>query len=345
MGKLEKIKVLVVDDSLFFRKFLFMAISMEEDIEVVSTAEDPQDAVEKLMIYRPDVILCDIEMPKMNGIGFISRLAPKYPIPIIVISGHEGYKEEALQAGAFAFVSKPKAKTSEDIQRFITYIIEIIRNATVFGEKNPPVDENKERKRIYSKDIIAIGASTGGTQAIFHILRNLDTDLPGIVIVQHIPERFSKMFAERLNEATAFQVKEARSGDTINKGCAYIAPGNRHMKVNRRGDEYSILCFDGGKVNGHRPSIDVLFASVAKAAGNRAIGVLLTGMGTDGAEGLLAIKQNGGKTIGQDQKSSVVYGMPKEAYLLGAVDYQISLENISKAINRLAKDQDVSDLE
>jgi two-component system chemotaxis response regulator CheB len=243
MGKLEKIKVLVVDDSLFFRKFLFMAISMEEDIEVVSTAEDPQDAVEKLMIYRPDVILCDIEMPKMNGIGFISRLAPKYPIPIIVISGHEGYKEEALQAGAFAFVSKPKAKTSEDIQRFIAYIIEIIRKATVFGEKNPPVDENKERKRIYSKDIIAIGASTGGTQAIFHILRNLDTDLPGIVIVQHIPERFSKMFAERLNEATAFQVKEARSGDTINKGCAYIAPGNRHMKVNRRGDEYSILCF------------------------------------------------------------------------------------------------------
>jgi two-component system chemotaxis response regulator CheB len=183
--------------------------------------------VEKLMIYRPDVILCDIEMPKMNGIGFISRLAPKYPIPIIVISGHEGYKEEALQAGAFAFVSKPKAKTSEDIQRFITYIIEIIRKATVFGEKNPAVDENKERKRIYSKDIIAIGASTGGTQAIFHILRNLDTDLPGIVIVQHIPERFSKMFAERLNEATAFQVKEARSGDTINKGCAYIVHVSR----------------------------------------------------------------------------------------------------------------------
>lgn len=328
----KKIRVLIVDDSILFREVLLRGLSSDPQIEVVATASDPYDARDKIIASQPDVMTCDVEMPKMNGIDFIQKLMPQYPMPIIVVSSTSGTVFDAMNAGAVDFVGKPDLSSVNSVENFIIDLIakiKIAANATV-QRANP---ENLTKRidsmaTVDSSRIIAIGASTGGTEAIHSILKKLPLDVPGIVIVQHIPPNFSRMFAERLNASTGLSVKEAKSGDVVERGKVLIAPGDRHMIIRKLGDKYKVDCFIDEKVNGHCPSVDVLFESVARVAGNKAIGVILTGMGYDGAKGLMSMRQNGAHTIGQDEKSCVVYGMPKVAYNIGAVEKQFSLDNI-----------------
>lgn len=332
----KKIKVLIVDDSILFREVLLRGISADPEIEVVATAADPFDARDKIIKFEPDVMTCDVEMPKMNGIEFIKKLMPQYPLPILVVSSTTGTVFDAMNAGAVEFVGKPDLTSTKNVEGFIREIISKIKiaskaNVQRYGtEKNQGMIENK-REAVKNK-LIAIGASTGGTEAINKILSKLPKDTPGIVIVQHIPPNFSRMFAERLNNCVEMSVREAKSGDYVEKGLVLIAPGDKHMTVRKIGDRYKIDCFSGEKVNGHCPSVDVLFESVAKEAGNNAVGVILTGMGYDGAKGLMSMRRKGARTIGQDEKSCVVYGMPKVAFNVGAVEKQITLDHIPNSI-------------
>jgi two-component system chemotaxis response regulator CheB len=352
----KKIRVLVVDDSVVFREILSIGLSSDPNIEVIAKAVDAFDARDKILQFHPDVMTCDIQMPKMNGIEFVRRLLPQYSIPVVVVSTVSDAVFDAMNAGAVDFVEKPDAQSAKDVKAFIEDLIAKIKiavNAKVSIPKskaedriNPnnmnyyptqysnSVDVNKRRN---SDLIIAIGASTGGTEAISNLLNNFSTDTPGIVIVQHIPPIFSKMFAERLNDSLAISVKEAETGDIVECGKVLIAPGDKHMKIRRIGNRYKVECFAGEKVNGHCPSVDVLFESVAKECGEKAIGVILTGMGYDGAKGLLAMRKKGARTIGQDEDSSVVYGMPKVAYNIGAVERQMSLNTMHHAIYSLLR--------
>lgn len=337
----KKIKVLIVDDSALFREVLSKGLSSDINIQVVATASDPFDARDKIIKYDPDVMTCDVEMPKMNGIEFIKRLIPQHPLRTIVVSTVSGAVFDALNAGAVDFVRKPDVTSVNSVENFINEMILKIKIASVSNIVKLKT-ENLDNK-IYSSlktdmnQIIAIGASTGGTEAIYRILKELPPNSPGIVIVQHIPPDFSRMFAERLNNSTNLMVKEARTGDLIEKGKVLVAPGDQHMKIIKRGQRYSVECFQGDKINGHCPSVDVLFESVAKEAGNNAIGVILTGMGYDGAKGLLSMRRKGARTIGQDEKSAVVYGMPKVAFNIGAVEKQTSLSNIPHMLYSMIK--------
>lgn len=335
MGINRAIRVLIVDDSLVFREVIAKGISSDPNIEVVAKAVDPFDAREKILEFRPDVMTCDVEMPKMNGIEFIRRLLPQYPLPIIVVSMISDAVFDAMNAGAVDFVNKPDTQTMPRHEEFINELIGKIKIAAASNVKiqvangKSSISTNLE---VDSKKIIAIGASTGGTEALFHLLMCLPRKMPGIVIVQHIPPVFSKMFADRLNAQTQFIAKEAETGDYVEQGKVLIAPGGKQMRIKRIGNKYKVEVFDGEKVNGHCPSIDILFESVAKEANSKAIGVILTGMGYDGAKGLLSIRRKGGRTIGQDEQSSVVYGMPKVAYNIGAVERQAPLQKIPQII-------------
>lgn len=341
----KRIRVLVVDDSLVFREIIKKGISSDKDIEVVAVASDPFDAKEKILEFNPDVMTCDIEMPRMNDIEFIKRLMPQYPLPVIVISAVSGVVFDAIDAGAVDFISKPNAASVQDVEAFIKEIIVKIKTASL--SKVRISSQNKAISRQYSpvevdpKLVIAIGASTGGTEAISRILRDFPGNMPGIVIVQHIPPVFSRMFAERLNASTMLNIKEAGNGDYLEQGKVLIAPGDQHMRIKRIGDRYKVECFDGEKVNGHCPSVDVLFESVAREVGSNAIGVILTGMGYDGAKGLLSMKRRGARTIGQDEESSVVYGMPKAAFNIGAIDKQVHLDNISKLLLNMSREENI----
>ncbi len=339
MLHVKKIRVLVVDDSILFREVLAKGISSDPNIDVVATAGDPFDARNKILEYRPDVMTCDVEMPRMNGIEFIRRLLPQYPLPVIVVSSVNGAVFDAIAAGAVDFVAKPDVNSVKSVENFIYEMIEKVKIAAaakVRQHRNEQaVNKVADREEPGLIRMIAIGASTGGTEAISSILAALPESAPGIVIVQHIPPVFSRMFAERMNSLMNLHIKEAETGDWVEKGRVLIAPGNRHMKIKKIGDRFRVECFDGEKVNGHCPSVDVLFESVAREAGDRAIGVILTGMGYDGAKGLLEMKRRGARTIGQDEKSSVVYGMPRVAYNIGAVDKQASLNNIPKVIYQM----------
>ncbi len=335
MGYLKKIKVLIVDDSMVFRKILSLGISSDIHIEVVATAEDPFDAREKILKYNPDVMTCDVEMPRMNGIEFIKKLLPQYPIPVIVVSGISEAVFDAMNAGAVDFVTKPDAKAPNRVKDFIYDLIakiKIAARAKVTKEEKMNIKEIKKENIVKTDKVIVMGASTGGTDAINRIIKPMPANIPGIIVVQHIPPIFSKMFADRLNNSTKLHVKEAQTGDYLEQGKVLIAPGDKHMRIKKIGNRYKVECFEGEKVNRHCPSVDVLFESVAKEVGREAIGVILTGMGSDGAKGLLSMRQKGAKTIGQDEKSSVVYGMPKVAYDIGAVEKQASLENIPQLI-------------
>jgi len=335
-----RIRVLIVDDSILFREVLFRGLSSDSQIEVVATASDPYDARDKIIAFEPDVMTCDVEMPKMNGIEFIQRLMPQYPLPIIVVSSTSGTVFDAMNAGAVDFVGKPDMSKVTGVESFIKDLIakiKIAAHATV--QKTVPENIVRRIESASAADvnrIIAIGASTGGTEAIYHVLAKLPSDIPGIVIVQHIPPNFSRMFAERLNNSISLNVKEARTGDYVERGTVLIAPGDQHMIIKKLGDKYRAECFIDEKVNGHCPSVDVLFESVAKAAGNNAIGVILTGMGFDGAKGLMAMRRKGARTIGQDEKSCVVYGMPKVAYNIGAVEKQVPLDHVANSICTMA---------
>ena len=326
------IRVLIVDDSLVFREIISRGISVDSEIEVVATANDAFDARDKILKYEPDVITCDIEMPKMDGIEFVRRLMPQYPIPVIVVSSISDRVFDAMNAGAVDFVTKPNAQSPDGVQKFIMDLIGMIRAASKAQVTNRIAQNNMDSKlrnmaknEIKEFDLIAIGASTGGTEAIFNLLKQLPADLPGIVIVQHIPPVFSKLFAERLNKQTPFIVKEAENGDVIEPGHIYIAPGDKHLQVRKSEKSFFLKVFEGEKVCGHCPSVDVMFSSVAEVLGKRALGVILTGMGYDGAKGITQMKRKGAITIGQDEKSSVVYGMPKAAYELDGITKQVSL--------------------
>lgn len=330
-----KIKVLIVDDSFLFRQTLAEEIAKDSGIEVVGTAENPFVARDKILELKPDVVTLDVEMPKMNGITFLKKLMPQYPLPIVVISSVEQNVFDALSAGAVDFVVKPSNKTA--IDSFINELIVKIKIAST--AKVGQHKTNYERSKVLTTNkvdksdiIIAIGVSTGGTEAVESILKAFPQDMPGILMVQHMPPVFTKMFSERLNRTCRLEVKEAENGDLVKPGRVLVAPGDFHMKLVKRPSGFSVNCFKGEKVSGHCPSVDVLFNSVAEAAGGKAIGVILTGMGSDGAKGLLNMKKKGAYTIGQDEKTSVVYGMPMVAFNIGAVNKQLSLEKIPQHI-------------
>ncbi|WP_238858672.1 chemotaxis response regulator protein-glutamate methylesterase [Clostridium sp. YIM B02569] len=341
---MRSIRVLIVDDSIVFREAISRGISTAPNIEVVGKAVDPYDARDKLLELNPDVMICDVQMPKLNGVEFIKRLLPQYKIPIIVVSSISDVVFDAMDAGAVDFLSKPDARTPNGFEIFINELIIKIRGAVNVNlsanlGQIPKSGSNRgmEKSINVRNKVIAIGASTGGTEAIYNLLKNLPKDIPGIIIVQHIPPVFSKMFADRLNLQTHFTVKEAQAGDTIEPGKVLIAPGDKHMKLKKAADKYIVETIQGNKVNGHCPSVDVLFESVAKVASKNAIGVILTGMGHDGAVGLMSMRRAGARTIGQDQKSSVVYGMPKVAFEIGAVEKQVAISNIPSVICDMLK--------
>lgn len=335
-----KIRVLVVDDSLLFREVISRGIESDPSIEVVAKAADPFEARDKILEFKPDVMTCDVEMPKMNGIEFIRRLLPQYSLPVIVISTVSEAVLDAVNVGAVDFVTKPDVQSPKNVEKFIIDVIgkvKIAANAKILRGNSVDAVSTTNVGKIYTDRLIAIGASTGGTEAIFNLLKSLPENMPGILIVQHIPPVFSRMFAQRLDNLTKLSVKEAQTGDYLEPGKVLIAPGDHHMKIKKLGEKIRVETFQGDKVNGHCPSVDVLFESVAKEAGTSSIGIILTGMGYDGARGLLAMKRKGSRTIGQDEQSSVVYGMPKAAYEIGAVEKQTSLSNIPQTLLAMLK--------
>jgi two-component system chemotaxis response regulator CheB len=333
---MRKIRVLVVEDSLVFRELLVKNLNLDPAIEVVGTARDPFEARDAIIELKPDVMTLDLELPRMSGIEFLRKLMPQYPIPVIVISSLSDKVFDALNAGAVDFVAKPQATERSQLQEFVRnelpVKIKIASTARLGKKSTAPIVRHKLNGLADKKDLlIAIGASTGGTEAIAAVIKEFGKDIPGVVVVQHMPPGFTDMYAQRLDRECEVHVKEAKTGDVVLPGQVLIAPGgDAHMHLVRVGNEYQVICRKGAKVNGHCPSVDVLFQSVATVAGSRALGIILTGMGGDGAKGLLAMRQAGARTIGQDESTCVVYGMPKVAYELGAVEYQEKLPDIAK---------------
>ncbi|MDX9974038.1 MAG: chemotaxis response regulator protein-glutamate methylesterase [FCB group bacterium] len=339
-----KIRVLVVDDSAVVRQIFERELSRDPALEVIGTAPDPYVARDKIVELKPDVVTLDVEMPRMDGITFLRKLMHHYPLPVIIVSSLTArggdLALEALEAGAVDVMCKPGAAYSVG-DMSIQLVDKIKAAARVRVAKKTdarPVTAVRPQLAMTrtTHKIIAIGASTGGTQALQRVLMAMPPNAPGIVIVQHMPEHFTRSFADRLNELCGIQVKEAEDGDTVTPGKALIAPGNFHMLLNRSGAVYHVNVKKGPLVSRHRPSVDVLFKSVARYAGRNSVGVIMTGMGADGAQGLLEMKQNGASTVAQDEASCVVYGMPREAVLLGAADNVISLDHIPQKILDLA---------
>ncbi len=346
-----KIKVLIVDDSAIVRKIFTQELSKYPDIEVVGTAPDPYVARDKIVKLKPDVITLDIEMPRMDGITFLRKLMKYYPIPTIVVSSltrkNSEMALEALEAGAVEVLAKPGGSYS--VGDMSIQLAEKIRAASRI--KALPSQMTSKLKTPNKKGIstlalkktthkiIAMGASTGGTEALKVILTQMPANSPGIVIVQHMPPKFTESFAERLNSLCNIEVREAKNGDGVIPGVALIAPGNFHMVLKRSGARYYVEIKDGPLVCYQRPSVDVLFHSVARYAGKNAIGVIMTGMGKDGARGLLEMRKAGARTIAQDEDTCVVFGMPKEAIKLGAVEFVVPLTEIPKTIFKLLKEE------
>ncbi len=335
------IKVLIVDDSAVIRQVLSNELSKAHDIEVVGTASDPYFARDRILSSKPDVITLDIEMPRMDGLTFLRKLMAKVPIPTIIVSsltpkGGE-MALEALDAGAVDVVCKPGASyTVGDVSAIL---IEKIRAASKIDLSKIRRDLSSAPKKVIKSSmtlttnkILAIGASTGGTTAIEEVLLSMPGTAPGIVIVQHMPEKFTKSFADRLNKICDVEVREAVDGDSVIPGRALIAPGNHHMILRRSGARYFVELKDTAPVFHQRPSVEVLFNSVAMFAGKNAVGVILTGMGADGAQGLLKMREAGATTIAQDEKSSIVWGMPGEAVKLGGAEYILPLDSIAEKV-------------
>lgn len=347
----KKIKVLIVDDSSLFRELLIQDLSAHPDIEVAGYAINAFDAKRKIPILRPDVITLDVEMPGLNGIEFLKQLLPTNPLPVILVSSLNLSVFDALSAGAVDFVRKPdlSAHNSKEIF-FSTLAAKIVvasKSKVQTGRFSAsPAAEPQAKSAllptlstsVINSTIIGIGASTGGTEATLAVLKQLPAHMPGIVVTQHMPEGFTAMYAERLNRLCKLSVKEAKNGDLIRPGQVLIAPGGMQMEVTRSGMNYSVRVFPGQKVSGHAPSVDALFTSIAKNVSINQVGIIMTGMGRDGADGLLQMRQKGAFTIGQDKESCVVYGMPMVAYNLGAVAVQASCNNIpSVLMNHLKK--------
>jgi len=346
----KRIRVLIVDDSALVRNILAEGLSKDPGIEVVGMAPDPFVARDKIVQLRPDVLTLDVEMPRMDGVDFLRRLMPQYPMPVVMVSAltQKGKRitMEALEAGAVDFVSKPSTDLARGLDSMMMELrtkVKIASNANVshWKSKRPLLPSERRplsapRALAESTDkVIAIGASTGGTEAIRAVISRFPATMPGVVIVQHMPPGFTKMFAERLNSICDMQVKEAESGDRVMNGRILIAPGDVHMTIVRSGGIYKVRCEPGDKVCGHRPSVEVLMNSVAKHVGANAIGVMLTGMGADGAGGMLAMRENGARTLAQDEASSVVFGMPNEAYKRGGAERLVPLDNIADELLKL----------
>lgn len=341
---MEKIKLLVVDDSILFREVLARYIRRDDAIDIVGTAGDAYAARDLILKTTPDVMTLDVEMPRMDGIAFLKKLMPQYYLPTIVVSSSEGKRDLAVEAGAVQFISKPLARTNADMERFAKELCEAIKKA--HSPKKTLVSEPKSdimtlsyekprairKSRITNDTVIALGASTGGTDALETVVRAFPEDTPQVLIVQHMPAGFTEMYAQRLNRSCKMEVKEAQDGDRLRRGLVIVGAGERQMRLHRDGRGYYISSKPGEKVSGHCPSVDVLFSSVAEAAGSNAVGAILTGMGKDGAEGLLKMRNAGAFTIGQDKESCVVYGMPMEAHRIGAVEVQAPLYNIPNLI-------------
>lgn len=348
----------MVDDSIFFRQMLINDLKGRSNLEVVGFAASALEARTKIPAIKPDVITMDVEMPGLSGIDFLKELLPKYPIPVILVSSLNLSVFDALAAGAVDFVQKPNMTKDYNVKSFFNVL-----NSKIFIASRAKVNVKQPQaarpsggqpaspagataafssnlsQAIQNTMLIAIGASTGGTEATLEVLQRLPADMPGIVVTQHMPEGFTKMYAERLNRICKLEVKEAQNGDRVRKGLVLIAPGGPlQMRVEKDLKGFYVSCQPGEKVNGHRPSVDVLFSSVAKKAGRNAVGIIMTGMGRDGASGLLEMRQAGAFTIGQDKESCVVYGMPMVAYDIGGVCVQASCTNISNVLlNQLRK--------
>ena len=333
---MRKIRVLVVEDSMFFRELLVKNLNNDPMLEVVASARDPFEARDMIVKHKPDVMTLDIEMPRMNGIEFLRKLMPQYPMPVVMLSSLSDKVFDALNAGAVDFVVKPSMTDRKMLEEFIStelpVKIKIASTAKISNMKRNMVPSLSENIKTGNKDLIlAIGASTGGTEAIATILKDFGPDIPGTIIVQHMPAGFTEMYANRLNDQCRVVVKEAKDGDKVLPGQVLIAPGGEcQMRLVKVNGSYQVEIKPGPKVSGHCPSVDVLFDSVAKAAKNRALGIILTGMGGDGAKGLLEMRKAGAHTIGQDESTCVVYGMPKVAFDIGAVEYQEKLTDIAK---------------
>ena len=326
--------MLVVEDSIVFRELLVQNLNRDPAIQVVATAKDPFEARDAILAYKPDVMTLDVELPRMSGIEFLRKLMPQYPLPVVVISSLSDKVFDALNAGAVDFVAKPSVSNRMQLEDFIRnellVKIKIASTAKISNIKKVVMAQEQQQLSVKGKNLlVAIGASTGGTEAIFSVVKEYGTDIPGIVVVQHMPPGFTAMYAKRLNDQCRIQVKEAQTGDRVMPGHMLIAPGgDMHMQLVKVNGGYQVEIKKGPKVNGHCPSVDVLFDSVARSAGSNALGIILTGMGGDGAKGLLAMRRAGARTIGQDESTCVVYGMPKVAYDLGAVEYQEKLTDI-----------------
>lgn len=333
------IKVLIVDDSATARAVLHEILDSDPMIEVVATASDAYVARDKIVELKPDVVCLDVEMPRMDGITFLKKLMHYMPLPVVMVSSltQSGAKTtlEALEAGAVDFVPKLHSHIYDSKDEMKDELISKIKTASkvkVFKRELKNTISNTTSLAETTNKILAIGASTGGTEALKDVLMGLPRNGPGTVIVQHMPANFTEPFAQRLNSLCAMEVREAKNGDSITPGLVLVAPGDYHMVVRRSGARYYVEIGSGEKVSGHKPSVDVLFNSVAKIAGSNAIGVILTGMGADGAKGLLAMRNAGARTIGQNEKSCVVYGMPKIAYDNGAVEKQVALDKVAQSI-------------
>ena len=340
---MNKIRVLIVDDSAIVRKIFSEELSKYPDIEIVGVAPDPFVARDKIVSLKPDVITLDIEMPRMDGLTFLKKLMKYYPLPTIIVSSltPKGGKLtlEAMDIGAVDVIAK--AGSSYSVGDMSAQLVEKIRAASrvkMVKREITDVVEDTEPIRALSQTsnkVIAIGASTGGTEALKKVLIKMPPNSPGIVIVQHMPANFTTAFAARLNDLCQISVKEAEDNDSVTPGMALLAPGNFHMILRRSGARYYVEVKTGPMVHHQRPAVDILFKSTAKYAGSNAIGVILTGMGSDGAEGLFEMKKAGASTIAQDEKSCVVFGMPKEAIKLGAADKIVTLESIASEIVKM----------
>lgn len=352
---MKKIKVLLVDDSAVVRQVLLAILESEPDIQVIGTASDPIFAMEKLSRDWPDVIVLDIEMPRMDGITFLKKIMAEHPTPVVICSSLTDKGAEttlqALAAGAVEIITKPKVGLKNFLLDSSAELIAAVRAAAHVNVKNLPrtpvvrapvaaklcadaiLSASGNQAMLQTTErIVAIGTSTGGTQALEAVLTALPRVCPGIVIVQHMPEKFTASFAERLNKLSQIEVREAKNNDRVIPGLALIAPGGKHMLIKRSGAYYHVEVIDGPLVNRHRPSVDVLFRSVAKFAGRNATGIIMTGMGDDGARGLKEMLDAGGLTVAQDEATCVVYGMPKEAVKLGAVKRVLPLHEMHLAI-------------
>jgi len=349
------IKVMIVDDSASIRRGLKVLLSADEGIEVIAAVADPFEAAQQMRDLVPDVMLLDIEMPRMDGLTFLSKIMAQRPLPVIICSSHSeaGSKTamRALELGAAEVIGKPSLATPEERQEAQIRVCDAVRAAVQIGRKTrpslpralqpgpkhtadvilPPAGPGAARVP-RTPPLVAIGASTGGTEALAVILKELPPDAPPVVIVQHMPERFTTAFAQRLDGLCRVTVAEASSGDVLRPGLALIAPGDHHLVLRRKGTTYHVEVLEGPYVARHRPSVDVLFRSVAQSAGANALGILLTGMGDDGARGLLEMKEAGAKTAAQDEATSVVFGMPREALRMGATDRALPIEKFAGEI-------------